>query len=76
MAAVLNSRLSSDVVRKIMLTAHRFTADEALAAGIVDEVVPGADGEAVIARAIEVATSRQALAATGVRLLLLPRNDF
>lgn len=66
MAAVLNNRLSSDVVRKIMLTAHRFTADEALAAGIVDEVVPGADGETVIARAIEVATSRQKLSATGV----------
>lgn len=69
MAAVLNNRLSVDVVRKVMLTGHKFTAPEALAAGIVDEVVSG-DGEAVIARALEVAELRKGHSSTGVSVLV------
>lgn len=48
-----------------MLQAHRFTAPEALAAGIVDEVVQG-DAEATIARALEIAAARKADSTSGV----------
>lgn len=51
-------------MRKVMLTAHRFTAPEALAAGIVDEVIDG-DGESVVKRALELAESMKKHSASG-----------
>ncbi|KAL8280488.1 hypothetical protein RQP46_007136 [Phenoliferia psychrophenolica] len=64
MASLLNHRLSPAVMRKTMLTAHRWTAPEALAAGFVDESVPG-DGEAVITRALEIAESMKKHSTSG-----------
>ena len=66
MASVLNSRLTPQAMRKTMLTAHRWTAPEALAAGFVDEVVAG-DGEATITRALEFAETMKKHSASGVR---------
>ena len=48
-----------------MLSAHRFTAPEALAAGMIDEIVEG-DGEAVIARGIEIAQAHAKYSRSGV----------
>ncbi|KAM0749676.1 ClpP/crotonase [Meredithblackwellia eburnea MCA 4105] len=64
MAAVLKGRLTPNTVRKMMLSAHRFTAPEALAEGVVDEVFKG-DGEQTIARAIEFAESQKKHSASG-----------
>lgn len=56
-----------------MFSAHRFTAPEALAAGIVDEIVEG-DGEAVIARALVIAKENAKHSTSGVRPLPLARE--
>lgn len=69
MASLLSHRLTPQVMRKTMLTAHRWTAPESLAAGIVDEVVSG-DGEAVITRALELADSMKKHSASGVSVFL------
>jgi enoyl-CoA hydratase/carnithine racemase len=53
------------VQRKIALEGHRFTPPEALAAGIVDELVPGGT-EDVLKRASEIATKQAPNAKSGV----------
>lgn len=65
MAAVLKQRLPPPTLRKVMLTAHRFTATEASEGGFVDEIVQG-DGEATIARALEVAEGFKKHSSSGV----------
>jgi hypothetical protein len=71
MATVLQARLPPPVVRDVMLTAHRYTAPEALKAGIVDMVVDTDGSKATVDRALEYANGVKGLAATGVRILLL-----
>ena len=71
MAAVLKHRLPPATLRKVMFSAHRFTSPEALAAGIVDEIVDG-DGEAVIARALVVAQENAKHSTSGVSQPLFP----
>ncbi|KAM0789796.1 hypothetical protein ACM66B_006648 [Microbotryomycetes sp. NB124-2] len=67
MAAVLQAKLpSSQVVDKVLLTGHRFVAQEALDSGIVDEIVPGNDGAKVVERALEVARERMQYSVTNV----------
>ncbi|GJN94217.1 hypothetical protein Rhopal_007291-T1 [Rhodotorula paludigena] len=66
MAAVLSARLPPLVLRKVLLTAHKYTASEALSEGIVDEVVQEQGGEATIKRALDKAVELKALAETGV----------
>jgi len=51
--------------RKIALEGHRFTPREALAAGLVDQIVPGDSAEAVLSRARELAESVDSLAKGG-----------
>ena len=51
--------------RKIALEGHRFTPKEALAAGLVDHIVPGDSAEAVLRRARELAESVDSLAKGG-----------
>jgi len=48
--------------RRIALEGHRFTPNEALAAGLVDHIVPGDSAEAVLRKAREVAESVDSLA--------------
>lgn len=48
-----------------MLTAHRFTAPEALAEGVIDEIVVGG-GEEVVKRAVELALVQKKHSASGV----------
>ena len=66
MTAVLQLRLTEPVVRKVLLTAHRFIASEALASGIVDEVVPASGSEATIAFAVNKGSDMAPLAESGV----------
>ncbi|BGP43900.1 hypothetical protein JCM10450v2_008100 [Rhodotorula kratochvilovae] len=80
MAAVLSARLPSPVLRKVLLTAHKYTAPEALAEGIVDEVVAENGSEAAIAYAVKKATAMAPLAESGVlramkRVLYAPALD-
>lgn len=67
MAAILRQRLTPGTLRRVMLTAHRFTGPEALDAGIVDEIVQGG-GDLVVARAIEIAQANIKHSASGVSL--------
>lgn len=64
MAAILQQRLSPQTLSKVMLTAHRFTGPEALAAGIVDELAES--GEDVVKRAVEKAEERKTDSVSGV----------
>ncbi|GAA5985158.1 hypothetical protein JCM10908_002549 [Rhodotorula pacifica] len=66
MTALLQTRLTEPVVRKTLLTAHRYVATEALASGIVDEIVPEAGSEATISYAVNKAAGMAPLAASGV----------
>ena len=66
MTAVLQLRLTEPVVRKVLLTAHRFVASEALASGIVDEVVTTTGSEATIAFAVNKGCEMAPLAESGV----------
>lgn len=65
MAAVLRQRLTPKQLADTMLTAKRWTADEALKEGIVDEIVTEG-AEKTIERAIQVAQAHARLSATGV----------
>lgn len=51
--------------RKIALEGHRFTPQEALAAGLVDRIVPGDSAEAVLRMTRELAESVDSLAKGG-----------
>ena len=51
--------------RKIALEGHRFTPKEALAAGLVDHIVPGDSAEAILHKARELAESVDSLAKGG-----------
>ena len=51
--------------RKIALEGHRFTPKEALAAGLVDHIVPGDSAEAVLHKARELAELVDSLAKGG-----------
>ncbi|GAA5841013.1 hypothetical protein JCM3766R1_006637 [Sporobolomyces carnicolor] len=67
MAAVLSLRLPTPVLSKVMLTAHRYDANEALKDGLVDEIVatgPGSDK--CIERALDEADKRKGFAESGV----------
>lgn len=66
MASVLQARLSEPVVRKVMLTAHKYTSAEALKDGLVDEVVEGTGSEESIKKALEKAVQLAPLSETGV----------
>ncbi|MFW0791006.1 enoyl-CoA hydratase/isomerase family protein [Gordonia sp. CPCC 205333] len=55
MAALLRTRLRDETATEAMLTSRRYGADDALAAGIVDEIV---DADALVERARAVATER------------------
>lgn len=66
MASVLQARLAEPVVRKVMLTAHKYTSAEALKDGLVDEVVEGTGSEETIKKALEKAVQLAPLSETGV----------
>ncbi|GAA5927075.1 hypothetical protein JCM3775_002440 [Rhodotorula graminis] len=66
MAAVLHARLPEPTLRKVLLTGHRYTAQEALKEGLVDEVIEATGSEGTIAYAVEKAKAMSPLAATGV----------
>jgi enoyl-CoA hydratase/carnithine racemase len=65
MASVLKQRLRPDTLRDVMLTGKQYTAPQALAAGIIDEVVSG-EGEDVITRGLAIAEANKIHASTGV----------
>ncbi|KAF9790443.1 ClpP/crotonase-like domain-containing protein [Thelephora terrestris] len=57
--------VDANLRRKIALEGHRFTPQEALAAGLVDRIVPGDSAEAVLSMARELAESVDSLARSG-----------
>ncbi|GAA6062515.1 hypothetical protein JCM10212_001565 [Sporobolomyces blumeae] len=64
--AILANRLSSPVVTKVLLTGHKYVAQEALRDGLVDEIAKEDGSEKCVERAIQVAKERSAFAETGV----------
>lgn len=62
--------------RKIALEGHRFTPKEALAAGLVDRIVPGDSAEAVLGMARELAESVDSLARGGAWGLIKVNRTF
>ena len=56
----------ANLLRKIILEGHRFTPKEALAAGLVDHIVPGDSADAIFQKARELAESVDSLAKSGV----------
>ena len=62
--------------RKIALEGHRFTPKEALAAGLVDRIVPGDSAEAVFGVARELAESVDPLAKSGAWGLIKVDRTF
>lgn len=62
----MQARLSEPTMRRVMLTAHRYTAPDALAAGLIDGIVPENGSEATIRYAITKATEMAPLAESGV----------
>jgi enoyl-CoA hydratase/carnithine racemase len=62
--------------RKIALEGHRFTPKEALAAGLVDHIVPGDSAEAVVRKARELAESVDSLAKAGAWGLIKVNPTF
>ncbi|GAA6006705.1 hypothetical protein JCM11491_003151 [Sporobolomyces phaffii] len=68
MASVLSLRLPTRVLSKVMLTAHRYTPEQALADGLVDELIPADQkgSEACVARAVDEGDQRKAFAESGV----------
>ncbi|GAA5853992.1 hypothetical protein JCM8547_008186 [Rhodosporidiobolus lusitaniae] len=66
MASVLSARLSPPVIRDVMLTARRYTAPEALEAGLVDQVVKEGGSERCLEEAVRRAGEVKGLAKTGV----------
>ena len=62
--------------RKVALEGHRFTPKEALAAGLVDHIVPGDSAEAVLQKARELAESVDSLAKGGVWGLIKVERIF
>jgi enoyl-CoA hydratase/carnithine racemase len=64
-AALFRTKVHGPVLRKIFLEGHRFTPQEAHAAGFVDHIVAGGTA-AVLQKAEEVADSVAANAQTGV----------
>lgn len=71
MGALLRSKLAPQVARRVLLEAHKFTGKEALAAGIVDEVV---SSEEMLQRALELAERVKERSKMGVYPLL--RNEL
>ena len=55
----------ANLQRKIALEGHKFTPQEALAAGLLDRIVPGDSAEAVLHVARELAESVDTLARGG-----------
>ena len=53
------------MLRKIALEGHRFTPQEALEAGLVDQIIKG-DTEAIIDKAREVGEAASAMSVPGV----------
>lgn len=74
MTAIFKAKLHGPVLRKIILDGHRFTPQEALAAGIIDAVAEGGTTEDVLALAESLAESVSANAQTGVWGLLKVRR--
>ena len=65
-AATLRAKVGdANLHRKIALEGHRFTPKAALAAGLVDHIVPGDSAQAVLHRARELAESIDHLAKGG-----------
>ena len=62
--------------RRIALEGHRFTPKEALAAGLVDHIVPGDSAEAVLDKARELAESADSLAKGGAWGLIKVDTTF
>lgn len=56
---------NANLQRKIALEGHRFTPQEALAAGLVDRIAPGGSAEAVLLMTRELAESVDSLAKGG-----------
>lgn len=75
MASVFKSKLHGTTLRKITMEGHRFTPQEALAAGIIDEVVGGGTGP-LLQRAEALADTVGANAQTGVWGLLKVSMSF
>lgn len=65
MAALQAKVGDANLRRKIALEGHRFTPGEALAAGLVDRIVPGDSAEAVLRTARELAESVDSLPMQG-----------
>lgn len=66
MASVLALRLPTPVLSKVMLTAHRYSPEEALKDGLVDEIVGEGSSEKCIERALDEGEKRKAFAESGV----------
>jgi enoyl-CoA hydratase/carnithine racemase len=68
--------VDANLRRKIALEGHRFTPQEALAAGLVDRIVPGDSAEAVLSMAREFAESVDSLARSGAWGLIKVDKTF
>ncbi|GAA5883006.1 hypothetical protein JCM16303_006786 [Sporobolomyces ruberrimus] len=66
MASVLALRLPTPVLSKVMLTAHRYSPEEALKDGLVDEIVGEGSSEKCIERALDEGEKRKGFAESGV----------
>ena len=69
MASLVRTRIPDAAATEAMLTSRRYGADDAVAAGIVDE---SADVDGLLARAGEIASARAAVA--GPNLALIKRG--
>ncbi|GAA5837732.1 hypothetical protein JCM11251_002308 [Rhodosporidiobolus azoricus] len=65
-SALLSARLTPSVLHEVLTTARRYTATEALQAGIVSSIVSEGGSEKCIAEAVRKAGERRGLATTGV----------
>ena len=66
----------ANLLRKVALEGHRFTPKEALAAGLVDHIVPGDSADAIFQKARELAESVDHLAKGGVWGLIKVERAF
>lgn len=63
MGTLLRSKLAPSVARKVLLQAHKYKAQEGLADGVVDEIVPP---DQMLDRALEVANQWKSKGKMGV----------
>ena len=66
----------ANLLRKVALEGHRFTPKEALAANLVDHIVPGDSADAIFQKARELAESVDSLAKGGAWGLIKVERTF